>query len=377
MTANDRSSLPPGPGTVRLSNDGDAGANDAVYKPVGWTDPGRSAGEIFDGPALEQQLIRVLGDRYAGMWVNGSLFDVGVIAPTSSDEVLVAPFGRIVAATYSMADLMRWKEAVAAAMRSRGDNVVSVDLRRNKIVLLGDQAEDARAELAQIAPMDALDLRDTPARITPTHSSRYNWNSYFVHQEAGLGVITNDGHRFCTTGFYLWNASYGPFGSTAGHCLTGQVRAPDNSWAGPVNASQWGPDINAEIFSTASIGNYPRVHNQSNGHWGVMGAFSDTWPRQGEPGVCWSGAYGSNGDFCGQVSWWNVTITGGGRNVAHQYCITVGPVEGDSGGPMYRLYDNGTVHAMGLTSTRVEMVGNCGTHIQWVLAVLGMQLPIQ
>ena len=354
------------------------GGQGANYRPAGWHDPSNDATERFDAPAIETDLQARLGDRYAGMWGAGPKFKVAIVNPTVEDLRLVAAYGEVVPARFSLTQLEQWKDdATGVLSAAGGDFGVGVDLVANHVVIDSNHAEAHRGAFEAKIPHDALDLHNS-FHAVDTHADRFHWLAYIVHQEAGLAVYFPDRNVGCTTGWYLWSSAYGPFGSSAGHCEgTGHpARAWDGVWQGTVNNNTDGngTSSDANVFSTNNISNYARVQNQSSNHWGVMGQFSNTWPRSGES-ACWSGAVGSNTDVCGTVSRYDYTVTSDGTTRYHNYCVNVYSNPGDSGGPMYRLYSNGTVRAMGMLSTRVDGVGACGSHIVHILSATGMSLP--
>jgi hypothetical protein len=348
------------------------------YVPSGWRDPAAEATERFDAPALEADLQARLGSRYAGMWESGSKFVVAIVDPTPEDRQMVAGFGMVRAARYGLEQLKAWQDSATKVMSVGREWGVGIDLEGNRIRVDSNEIASRRPDLERRIPKDALDERSSfQGRVS--HPDRFNWVAYFLHQEAGLAVYFPDRDERCTTGFYLTSSAYGPFGTSAGHCADTNERVLSWDWnyQGTVNNARYyccNP-VNADVavFSTANIGNYARVQNQGGGHWGVMGQFSDTWPRTGETG-CWSGAVGSNADVCGTISQWDYTWNDGSRTHVHNYCVNILDNPGDSGGPMYRLYDNGTVRAMAGISGRIDGVGTCGHHIQWILWETGMSL---
>lgn len=129
------------------------------YRPAGWRDSSNDATELFDAAAIEADLQARLGERYGGMWQNGSRFNVAVIRPTAADWRLVADYGDIVPASFSFDQLQKWQEVATQVMSdARVASGISVDLEANKVLIASNEAERLRPALEANIPRAALKL---------------------------------------------------------------------------------------------------------------------------------------------------------------------------------------------------------------------------
>jgi hypothetical protein len=128
-----------------------------------------------------------------------------------------------------------------------------------------------------------------------------------------------------------------------------------------------GTDTNADalVFSTASAVNNPRIFCvvAMSCHWGVMGVFARNYPRVNEQ-ICRNSIELTRAD-CAPVTIANafVLLQGTGKRV-RSWCAAVATAPGDSGGPWYRYYTNGTVRAAGVNWSG-DANQSCYSHIYY------------
>lgn len=117
----------------------------------------------------------------------------------------------------------------------------------------------------------------------------------------------------------------------------------------------------------------------SNDHPTVMGMFAQDYPKRNEGGMCRIGIT-SNNELCGGiVNRARVRLTDTNGRAVWSHCINLPTQAGDSGGPIYRRYNNGTVRAAGTTNGMLTIDGvasTCYSQIYWILRTTNTGLVI-
>lgn len=362
----------------------------------------------LDQDLVIDHAIALFGDRFGGTWVsrdaNTSLFVVGITNAASDDEeALHSALPEVVARHVAVRQvpvgasvLARWKahaEVVMGALRT--DSNIGADARTGRVSVEAKTfAAETATELRRRIPRANLELREDPAyETTMLHNSREAWFEIVTHNEGGLGVDTYENSvakALCTTGFYLSSSSYGPFGTTAGHCsgfpsTNSHVFAPDDSFNDYIRTnvlSASNPtDADAANFSTATVYNYARVLAKSGTgsyYRNVSGAYSSSAPSLNTNDICSSGRYTTT-EECGHIVEVDKTYTMGGRQVKHYWCFVETLKDGDSGAPVWRTTSSGTAHAAGMVSFQRIVDGVprvCYSHIYYVTQRMNLMLPV-
>lgn len=345
--------------------------NTATVRPDGW-EPDPS--DTFDRDAVSRAVRIRAGDRWAGEWVDRSgpepAYVYGIVDATSADEQYVRSLvgdAPVVVSTrrYSLLQLDAWANRVldlANRYRLR-PSVVDVDEQSGMVVLEAPSvSRDARRELAALVPAQALRIVEHPLSAGDDHSSPDAWRGADGKPwyEAGLRIYLSN-NRKCATAFYVFQSLFGPFGLTAGHC-PGYRTSGTGVWSGDGSFTDWiranvydnagGEYSDAATFWTATAVNNPRIFCQTSAcHWGVMGVFTSGYPSTGES-ICLTSIELAR-NTCGTVSrarFW-FTDPNGVRSFA--WSAPLPSASGDSGGPWYRYYTNGTVRAAGVHKGRL------------------------
>ncbi|MFG2848774.1 S1 family peptidase [Kitasatospora sp. NPDC048296] len=269
---------------------------------------------------VRSTLTRVLGDRWAGAWVDGPQADL-VVATTdaSAARVITAHGGRATVVRHTLTALNRAKDALdraSAAAVPEATPLWYVDVRDNAVVVRS--ADDARtgAFLSQ-SGVDRSLVRVERATAAPRPlADLRGGDAYYIDNAAR-----------CSIGFPVTQGGQPGFVS-AGHC--GQpgsnAAASDGSSIGtfqgstfPGNDYSWvaaGPDWTAQ----------PQVNDYAGGAVTVAGSSEQTIGGS----VCRSGS--TTGWHCGTVEEQNATVNYQEGSVYGLTRTNVCAEPGDSGG---------------------------------------------
>lgn len=384
----------------------DAEPNASWVRPQGWVP---DVTDTFDRDATSVAMRRRLGGRYGGEWVNGTgdgaTYVYGALRATAADTAAarqIAGTDRVAVANvaYSTSQLAGYAHRVEGLLVRHGVDVALLGVQDddNAVRLqVASAPQSLRDDIADVVPADAVEIIEEPVPVEG-HSTADAWRGADgrPYYEGGLRVNLfnplRNGWSSCQTAFYVFNNAYGPFGMTAGHCsrntqgggTSGQpVTSPDGSFSSSVGVNAYGAatgDTNSDslVFSTASAVNNARIWcpGGSGCHWGVMGIFTRNYPKANET-ICRSSIQLNNAQCAPVTVAGSFLYEAGTSKRVRSWCANpLDTVPGDSGGPWYRYYTNGTVRAAG-----VNWSGSTGTscfsHIYYATQASSTSVVIQ
>lgn len=330
---------------------------------------------------LLEEAIRTLGSDRAGFYDTGGDFEVRVVGPTAKDAELLARVQSQTSIPLRLTEVpmsSTWLEHTAIRLDSdlpRSTAAVGVDLDIGRLYFAPDPERDPeltaerltqqvhsllagyladgrqRGAVAEgVTPEMAIDM--TQAQATPVNA----WREQPVRSGRWVTVEGTDS-PYCTAGFLVKSNSADVFRfTTAGHCFEGGPYVPNvrmsNAALEYLGAmTQYRPDgwdignfsipsssiVDNASVTVSSAGNYRRVHASGNPVSGGQYCFTGR-------GIVADGY----DEKCGTQ---NKTRVEQGKQL---YCIERRTFEGDSGGPVYALNENGYALARGTMVLAME-----------------------
>ncbi|MBD5785164.1 ricin-type beta-trefoil lectin domain protein [Cellulosimicrobium terreum] len=307
---------------------------------------------------VESVLEPVLGDAYAGTWVDteSATATVAVTDPALVDEV-EATGAQAVVVDHDLGTLDGLQDDLDDTVAPESVRAWYVDVTTNEVVVESTDPK-AAAAFVQDAGVDP-DLVRTEQLDAPYELARDVRGGDEYHKPLGNGYVT-----LCSIGF----AVQGGF-VTAGHCGSAgnPVSAPDGAALGTYQASGWPGKDYAWVRTTSGWTSTPRVNDYAGGTVAVTGSAEQAIGAS----VCRSGR--TTGWRCGVIEQKNVTVNY--ESVATTG-LTIGTAcaeGGDSGGSVI----SGT-QAQGVTSGRIGDCSSGGKFIfqplQPILSAYGLSL---
>lgn len=291
--------------------------------------------------ALEAELRRKLGDRFAGSWFVGIVAQKLVVATTSEADIpqIVATGARAEVVTRSLAELAAIKKQVDSALPAdkNAGAVRYVDVRTNKVVVLSKEVTVASNAL-ESAGTDPVAVKVEPSAETPRlFDDLVGGNAYYI------GTTER-----CSIGFSVVRETQNGFVS-AGHCGKQGAATTGPNWV-PQGVFQ-GSSFPGNDYAWISVNpNWTPTPTVNNGAGGTVPVTGSRVAIEGAS-VCRSGS--TTGWHCGTIQQRDTSVSYPQGTVSGLTRTSACAEPGDSGGSFLSVDQ-----AQGVTSGGS---GNCSS----------------